>query len=79
MPRPGDNWNSLRNYVFGGTHLAFDKFTSHAAWMAGSHHRDGDKALISYDLTKGPELSNPLGESPILYRTPPTTAWPSMV
>lgn len=33
---------------------------SHAAWMAETHHREGDKALLAYDFSKGPELSNPL-------------------
>jgi len=38
-------------------------FDSHAAWMERTHHRDGEKALLSYDLAKGPELSNPLDPS----------------
>ena len=33
---------------------------SHAAWMAETHHRDGSKALLSYNFSKGPELVNPL-------------------
>lgn len=33
---------------------------SHRAFMAGTHHREGDKALISYNFSKGPELTNPL-------------------
>jgi hypothetical protein len=33
---------------------------SHAAWMAQTHHRDGGKALLSYNFSKGPELANPL-------------------
>ncbi|HZS61307.1 MAG TPA: hypothetical protein VFA43_18665 [Gemmatimonadaceae bacterium] len=33
---------------------------SHAAWMARTHHREGDKALLSYTFSKGPELANPL-------------------
>ena len=33
---------------------------SHAAWMAGTHHREGSKALLSYDFSKGPELADPL-------------------
>jgi hypothetical protein len=35
-------------------------FASHASWMEKSHHRDGDLALLSYNIVKGPELSNPL-------------------
>ena len=33
---------------------------SHATWMAQTHHREGSKALLSYDFSKGPELANPL-------------------
>lgn len=33
-------------------------FQSHAPWMKSTHHRDGDKALLSYDVSKGPESSN---------------------
>ncbi|MGI8861405.1 MAG: hypothetical protein ACR2GV_01570 [Gaiellaceae bacterium] len=38
-------------------------FEKHAAWMGKSHHREGDKALLSYNIAKGPELSNPLDPS----------------
>ncbi|NNE34968.1 MAG: hypothetical protein HKN13_07015 [Rhodothermales bacterium] len=31
---------------------------SHGDWMAKTHHRDGSKALLSYNFSKGPELSN---------------------
>src|SRR3712207_627130 len=34
-------------------------FESHAAWMTG-HPRDGDAALISYKISKGPRLADPL-------------------
>ena len=34
-------------------------FASHADWMKG-HPREGDTALLSYTISKGPELSNPL-------------------
>ncbi len=34
-------------------------FRSHAPWMKATHHRDGDKALLSYNVSKTPELSNP--------------------
>lgn len=33
---------------------------SHAKWMADTHHRDGSKALLSYNIAKGPELANAL-------------------
>ena len=33
---------------------------SHRAWMEQTHHRDGSKALLSYDFSKGPELANAL-------------------
>jgi len=38
-------------------------FASHAPWMGSTHHREGDKALLRYNLVKGPELSNPLDPS----------------
>ena len=34
-------------------------FASHARWMEG-HPREGDEALLSYTVSKGPELANPL-------------------
>lgn len=34
-------------------------FESHAAWMETTHHREGDKALLTYNVSKAPELSNP--------------------
>jgi hypothetical protein len=34
-------------------------FASHAEWMKG-HPREGDTALLSYSLSKGPELSHPM-------------------
>ncbi len=33
-------------------------FASHVEWMAKSHHRDGELALLRYNLTKGPEASD---------------------
>lgn len=38
-------------------------FSSHAAWMEKTHHRDGDLALLHYNVVKGSELSNPLDPS----------------
>jgi hypothetical protein len=38
-------------------------FRSHGSWMEPTHHRDGDKALLSYNVSKGPELSNPFDPS----------------
>jgi hypothetical protein len=38
-------------------------FKSHAAWMGKSHYRDGNKALLLYNIVKGPELANPLDPS----------------
>lgn len=35
-------------------------FASHNAWMARTHHRDGDKALLTYNVSKGEDPSNPL-------------------
>jgi hypothetical protein len=33
-------------------------FKSHRAWMEATHYRNGEKALLSYNVSKGPELSN---------------------
>lgn len=38
-------------------------FQSHALWMKVTHHRTGEKALLSYNLSKAPELSDPLDSS----------------
>ncbi len=35
-------------------------FKSHAAWMERTHHRNGEKALLIYDLSKSPEIENPM-------------------
>ena len=35
-------------------------FSTHAPWMEKTHHRDGSKALLSYNVSKAPELSNPM-------------------
>jgi hypothetical protein len=36
---------------------------SHGSFMAKTHDRDGSNALVSYELSKGPELENPLDPS----------------
>jgi hypothetical protein len=38
-------------------------FASHAKWMRKTHSRDGKKALLLYNLVKGPELSHPMDPS----------------
>jgi hypothetical protein len=38
-------------------------FRSHAPWMEATHHREGEKALLSYNVAKAPELSNPMDPS----------------
>ena len=38
-------------------------FASHAKWMRNTHSREGEKALLHYNLVKGPELSNPMDPS----------------
>jgi hypothetical protein len=38
-------------------------FRSHNDWMARTHHRNGEKALLIYDVSKAPELSNPFDSS----------------
>lgn len=35
-------------------------FKSHAAWMERSHYRSGDKALLVYDVSKTPEMKDPM-------------------
>ena len=35
-------------------------FQSHASWMEATHHRAGEKALLSYTVSKAQELSNPM-------------------
>ncbi len=34
-------------------------FENHGEWMKG-HSREGDTAMLSYSVSKGPELANPL-------------------
>ena len=34
-------------------------FKSHGFWMEATHHRTGEKALLSYNVSKAPELSDP--------------------
>jgi hypothetical protein len=38
-------------------------FASHAKWIRNTHCRDGEKALLHYNVVKGPELSNPMDPS----------------
>lgn len=38
-------------------------FASHAEWMEKTHHREGTLQMLSYNVVKGPELSNPLDPS----------------
>ena len=35
-------------------------FRSHGPWMEATHHRKGNKSLLSYNVSKAPELSNPM-------------------
>lgn len=34
-------------------------FQSHGPWMESTHQRSGENALLSYNVSKAPELSNP--------------------
>ena len=34
-------------------------FASHADWMERTHYKDGEKALLRYNIVKAPELENP--------------------
>lgn len=38
-------------------------FASHAKWLGKTHHKEGDLQLLSYNVTKSPEYSNPLDPS----------------
>ena len=38
-------------------------FQSHGPWMEATHHRSGEKALLSYNLSRAPELSDPFDPS----------------
>lgn len=35
-------------------------FRSHAQWMEQTHHREGDKALLRYNVSQAPEVSDPM-------------------
>ncbi len=35
-------------------------FASHAEWIEKTHHRDGELALLRYNVVRGAEVSNPL-------------------
>lgn len=39
-------------------------FKSHAAWMEATHYRTGEKALLSYNVSKMEELSGDLDSAP---------------
>jgi hypothetical protein len=36
-------------------------FRSHGSWMEATHHRSGEKALLSYNVSKAPEFLGPDG------------------
>jgi len=54
----------LLNYVIVAPADAVEEgkriFASHGPWMQATHPRDGEAALLSYDVAIAPELSNPL-------------------
>jgi len=35
-------------------------FASHAEWMKRTHYKEGDKALLIYDVSKTAEMENPM-------------------
>lgn len=35
-------------------------FRGHAPWLEATHHRSGANALLSYNVSRAPELSNPM-------------------
>lgn len=59
--------NILLNFVITAPEDAVEEgkrlFASHGPWMARTHHRDGNRALLAYDVAIAPELSNPLDGS----------------
>jgi hypothetical protein len=38
-------------------------FASHAKWMKESHHKNGELEMLSYNVAKSAEFSNPLDPS----------------
>ena len=38
-------------------------FKSHATWIERTHHRDGEKALLQYNLSRAPQMANPMDPS----------------
>ena len=38
-------------------------FNSHVGWMGKTHHQSGEKALLNYNVSWAPELSNPMDPS----------------
>lgn len=54
----------LLNYVIMAPEDAAEEgkriFASHGPWMEATHHREGDKKLISYDVAITPEVENPM-------------------
>lgn len=53
----------LLNYVMTAPADAVEEgkriFASHGPWMEATHPREGEKALINYDVAIAPELTNP--------------------
>lgn len=35
-------------------------FQSHASWMERTHHREGEKQLLRYNVSKSPQMVNPM-------------------
>jgi hypothetical protein len=54
----------LLNYVITAPKEAVEEgkriFASHGPWMEETHPREGDQALINYDVAIAPERSNPM-------------------
>lgn len=38
-------------------------FASHAKWMEKTHYKEGNLALLQYNIAKSPEFNNPLDPS----------------
>ncbi len=49
-------------------------FASHNRWMAKTHHREGPKALLTYNVSKGADPATPSTRVP-LRAGRPSTCW----
>jgi len=52
-------------FIAGADHVSEGEriLASHAKWMEKTHHRDGELALLQYNVARSPEFNNPLDPS----------------